>query len=161
MASSSRLKPKEKGRINVFVDVRGKAGNITKTVQVFTNDPKSPVTTLSVTMHVKDLIHMKKEDAANIFSGECKGCHVEKGRGKKGFKLYSADCIMCHGIGKSASTILDMRKKPKEDIIEAIRNGVEDTSMPGWDNKSGGPLSDDEIESLVDLIKTPKKAKGL
>ena len=54
MASSSRLEPQEKGKISVKVDIKGKAGNIHKTVQVYTNDPANPVTNLSVKLQVKD-----------------------------------------------------------------------------------------------------------
>ena len=54
MASSGRLKPREKGKISVSVDIRGRSGNLTKTVQVHTNDPKKAVTVLSVTMFVKN-----------------------------------------------------------------------------------------------------------
>lgn len=56
MASLSRLKPGERGRIKVTVDVAGKRGPITKAVQVYSNDPKQPVVTLTVTMQVKDAI---------------------------------------------------------------------------------------------------------
>jgi len=56
MASSSRLEPQGKGKISVNVDVKGKSGNIQKTVQVYTNDPAAPVTTLSLIMQVKDTI---------------------------------------------------------------------------------------------------------
>jgi len=53
VASSGHLKPGEKGRISVSVDVRRKSGGLTKTVQVFTNDPKKAITTLSVRMFIK------------------------------------------------------------------------------------------------------------
>ena len=56
MASSSRLKPQEKGKISVRVDIEGKTGNINKTIQVYTNDPANPVTNLSVKMQVKGRI---------------------------------------------------------------------------------------------------------
>lgn len=153
MASSSHLKPEEKGKISVSVDVRGKSGKISKTVRVYTNDPKKPITTIFVSMHVKDRMHMKKYKANEIFSEQCKSCHVERGRGKKGFALFRADCIMCHNRGKSASSISEMRKQPREYIIKAIKEGVENTSMPGFDIKSGGPLKGDEIESLIAVIK--------
>jgi len=153
MASSSRLGPKEKGKVSVSVDVRGKMGNISKTIQVYTNDPAKPVINLLVSMHVKDRLHLSKFKAGEIFSERCRRCHIEQGRGKKGFELFRADCIMCHNNGKSASPIQEMRKKPREDIISAIRNGIDNTSMPGWGSQNGGHLKDDEIDSLVNVIK--------
>jgi mono/diheme cytochrome c family protein len=46
-----------------------------------------------------------------------------------------------------------MRERPRERIEAAIREGVEKTSMPGWDAKHGGPLTEEEIESLVDYVR--------
>jgi hypothetical protein len=57
MASSSRLEPQGKGKISVKVDIKGKFGNIQKTVQVYTNDPATPVTVLSLIMQVKNTVH--------------------------------------------------------------------------------------------------------
>jgi Protein of unknown function (DUF1573) len=53
MASSSHLKPGEKGKISVTVNLRGRSGNLIKTVHVYTNDPRKPVIDLSVKMDVK------------------------------------------------------------------------------------------------------------
>ena len=155
MASSSRLGPQEKGKISVNINVKGKYGNIQKTIQVKTNDPANPVTVLSLTMQVRDRIHLSKFKAKEIFTGQCRGCHVERGNKKKGLELFRADCIMCHDSGKSASSILEMSKRSKEYLINAIRNGVEGSSMPGWSVKNSGPLGEEEIGSLVDLISKP------
>jgi hypothetical protein len=62
MASSGRLKPQEKGKISVSVDVRGKSGNLIKTVKVYTNDPNKAVTTLSVKMSVQKNPRTKQPD---------------------------------------------------------------------------------------------------
>jgi len=155
MASSSRLKPGEKGKIHVVVDPAGKRGIISKTIKVFSNDPKQPVVTLSVTMEIKDAVHMNKFSAAKIFEEACRSCHVEQGRGKTGFDLFRADCFMCHNAGKNAPTITAMSKRPANYIRKKIRDGVEETSMPGWASDNGGPLTDDEIESLVRTISKP------
>jgi hypothetical protein len=53
MASSSRLKPDEKGKINISVDTKDKVGPLTRIIQVRTSDPKNPVITLSVRLVVK------------------------------------------------------------------------------------------------------------
>ncbi|MGE5299588.1 MAG: c-type cytochrome [Acidobacteriota bacterium] len=103
-------------------------------------------------MLVKDLIHMKKYKAAEIFSSACSGCHVDRGKGRKGFDLFINDCMMCHITAKSASPLAVLRAKNKEDVERAIRGGVGKTSMPGWDARHGGPLSEDEIRGLIDYI---------
>jgi hypothetical protein len=53
MASSSRLKPGEKGKIIVSVNIADRVGPLSKTVQVFTNDPENPVAILSVKMNIE------------------------------------------------------------------------------------------------------------
>ncbi len=42
MASSSHLKPGEKGKLTARVDTRGKRGLLVKSVEVFSNDPARP-----------------------------------------------------------------------------------------------------------------------
>lgn len=155
MASLSRLKPGEKGRVQVTVDPSGKRGPVSKSVQVYSNDPRQPVVTLQVTMQVRDAIHLRKDAAANIFDAACRSCHVDQGRGKTGFDLFRADCFMCHNAGTSAQNITQMSRRPESYLRRAIRDGVVNTTMPGFAQKNGGPLSDAEIDSLVRSIKNP------
>jgi len=53
VASSSRLKPGETGKIAATIDIKGKIGYITKTVKVFTNDPKKPTVNLVLKALIK------------------------------------------------------------------------------------------------------------
>ena len=151
-ASSNELKPGEKGNIRIAIDMRGKKGFFVKTVDVYTNDPITPVTTLSLKISIKDQIHMGQYKATEIFAENCSGCHVDQGKGKNGWDLFKADCFMCHNAGKNTS-LSTMSKKPRMEMLKAIREGVDSTLMPGFDLKNGGPLNDAEIESLIDLIK--------
>jgi hypothetical protein len=152
VASSSHLKPGEQGKIHVSVDIRGRTGYIAKTIQVYANDPKNPVTKLAVRMNIKDRIHLNQYEAREIFSEKCRACHVDQGRGKTGWDLFRADCFMCHNAGKNSS-LTEMSKKPGEYLLRVIRGGVDNTVMPGWATDAGGPLDDAEIRSLIELIK--------
>ena len=151
-ASSKVLKPGEKGSIRAVIDMRGKRGFFFKTLDVYTNDPITPVTTLSLKIHLKDQIHLGQYNAQEIFTEKCSGCHVDMGKGKNGWDLFKADCFMCHNAGKNTS-LSTMSKKPRADMLKAIREGVDNTLMPGFDVKHGGPLDEAEITSLIDLIK--------
>ena len=153
MASSSRLKPGETGKIKVTVDLRGKSGRIAKTVNVSTNDPKNRHITLQIRMVIKDRLHTERHTAAEIFSEKCRSCHVDQGKGKMGFDLFKADCFMCHNAGQNAPTITQMSRRTEEFLHEAIRKGVRNTSMPAWEQSQGGPLDEVEIASLVSAIK--------
>ena len=152
VASSSHLGPGERGKINVSVDIRGKTGRISKTIQVYANDPANPVTKLTVTMYIKDRVHMNQYKATEIFSEKCRDCHIDQGKGKMGWDLFKADCFMCHNAGKNSS-LTRMSKKPKDYLLRVIRQGVDNTVMPGWAAKADGPLDEAEIKSLIDLIK--------
>ena len=151
VASSSRLAPGERGKINVSVDIRDRRGHISKTIQVYANDPKNPVTKLTVRMNIKDRVHLNKYKAAEIFSEKCRDCHIDQGKGKIGWDLFSADCFMCHNAGKNTS-LSTMSKKKSKDMLRAIRDGVENTLMPGFAINNGGPLDDADIQSLIELI---------
>ncbi|MBA4374133.1 MAG: hypothetical protein C0402_14885 [Thermodesulfovibrio sp.] len=155
MASLSRLKPGEKGRIQVTVDAAGKRGPIVKTVQVYSNDPKLPVVSLQVSMQVRDSVHLKKGASAGIFDEACRSCHVDQGRGKTGFELFRADCFMCHNAGTSAQNITQMSKRPESFLRRVIRDGVANSTMPGFSQANGGPLTEAEIDSLVKSIRNP------
>lgn len=152
VASSSRLEPGERGKINVSVDISGRTGHITKTIQVYANDPKTPVTKLTVQIHIKDSVHLNQYKAMGIFSEKCRDCHIDQGKGKMGWDLFRADCFMCHNAGKNTS-LTGMSKKQREYLLRVIREGVENTVMPGWSTKADGPLDEAEIKSLIDLIK--------
>jgi hypothetical protein len=53
MASSSHLKPGEKGKITAKVDTSQRRGMLVKTIEVFTNDAKQPKTLLTLRANVK------------------------------------------------------------------------------------------------------------
>ena len=152
VASSSHLKPGESAMINVSVDIRGRKGNISKTIEVYSNDPNNPVMKLALRMYIKDRVHLDQHKAMDIFSEKCRDCHIDRGRGKMGWDLFRADCFMCHNAGKNTS-LSTMSKKPRAEMLKAIREGIDNTLMPGFDLKNGGPLNDAEIKSLIDLIK--------
>ena len=103
-------------------------------------------------MYIKDRVHLNQYKAREIFSEKCRDCHVDQGKGKMGWDLFKADCFMCHNAGKNSS-LTEMSKKPREYVLRAMREGVENTVMPGFDLRNGGPLNDTEIKSLIDLIK--------
>jgi hypothetical protein len=48
VASSSRLEPGETGSINAKVATKGKTGSLSKSINVFSNDPKKPTVRLSI-----------------------------------------------------------------------------------------------------------------
>ncbi len=49
MASSSHIKPGEKGKINTKVDTEGRGGYLHKPIAVHSNDPQRPIVHLYIT----------------------------------------------------------------------------------------------------------------
>jgi Protein of unknown function (DUF1573) len=48
VASSSHLKPGEKGKIDAKINISGRTGYISKSIRVFSNDPKKPEVSLTL-----------------------------------------------------------------------------------------------------------------
>jgi len=153
VVSLSHLKPGEAGRITAKINTSGKKGLIKKHISVFSNDNRNPQVILSIAANI--IYH--KTEGKTIFDPECTSCHVEPGKGKLGGELYKAICAYCHGHGedgKSALGLLEMGVKEENCIERAITDGIPRSPMPGFSKKHGGPLSKDEITSLVEYIKT-------
>ncbi len=52
MVSSDRLKPGETGQIRATVDTAGRSGAMSKYITVYSNDPVTPILTLSLTFTI-------------------------------------------------------------------------------------------------------------
>lgn len=148
--------------ISVDIDTALKQGHVEREITVRSNDPAQPLLKLHITTDVLNP-HTSLKGAniqAKIFQGRCAVCHVEEGIGKTGEELFLADCAMCHGFrGKGGFapglTKLDVNNKL---VAKAVRKVIAEgspthRSMPGFSKKKGGPLSDEQIDSLVEYIK--------
>jgi mono/diheme cytochrome c family protein len=76
---------------------------------------------------------------------------------EQGAQLYAENCTVCHGPegqGRVGATLAQDWPSIRPDLrIEAtIRRGVPGSVMPAWSQENGGPLSNTEIDSLVQYI---------
>jgi len=121
------------------------------------------------------------KNLVDIFSGECATCHRDNGIGKMERELFDVDCAMCHGAPRfhvdAASEMASSGDKstaksaaPSHDkpgplltnkslallgvssIRDIIANGKQGTTMPAFGQSKGGPLSDEQLESLVRFL---------
>jgi mono/diheme cytochrome c family protein len=75
-------------------------------------------------------------------------------------RLYNESCAGCHGVdGKNGPARmlndgLYLSFIPKEQLRDVIVNGRPGTVMPAWSKQAGGPLSDKQVDALVDGIYT-------
>lgn len=151
LVSNSIVKPGEAGQIKVSYDSQGRAGKVSRTITVESNDPVEPVKELSITALVDASMHVGFKINESIFSEKCIGCHFYPAAGKQGRGLYEAVCTFCHGRTASALDKLKVIQKDKMDNI--IRNGIIGTEMPAWAKDLDGPLDDEQINSLILFIR--------
>jgi hypothetical protein len=152
--------------LTITMDTSLKLGPITKTVDVTSNDPLTPKLSLTITgqvvpsptaSHHNGQVVVK--DRLVLFKGTCKTCHVDKGVGKVGEELFMADCAMCHGINGAGGVAPSLLKLNYDDpttrayVNRIITDGAKNNpSMPPFGKHWGGPLSPEQIESVVNYL---------
>ncbi len=77
----------------------------------------------------------------------------------KGAALYAQNCRMCHGDAGEGWTGARLNKDfpssdPNAYLRQTISNGIRNSVMPAWSQAHGGPLTDQEINDIVALIRT-------
>ena len=85
---------------------------------------------------------------------------------QRGEALYAQYCYQCHGTkgqGRSGPKLNNnsiVNGYTDNDLLRIISGGIYDTSspnkplMPAWSDRYGGPLTDDDIMYLFDLIRS-------
>jgi cytochrome c oxidase cbb3-type subunit III len=72
--------------------------------------------------------------------------------------LFNSNCSGCHGLdGKNGparilNDALYLAFIPKETLRDVIANGRQGTAMPAWARSQGGPLTDKQIDILVNSM---------
>jgi mono/diheme cytochrome c family protein len=75
----------------------------------------------------------------------------------QGGMLYAENCAVCHGADGQGRVGATLAKdwpsiRPDLRIQTVIENGVSGSPMPAWSQANGGPLTDEEVTSLVCYI---------
>ncbi len=144
------IEPGQEGFIVMTTDTSAKLGQFKKSITLITNLFKFPIeiTVDGFVVHQKG----KMVDKTVLFKGECKTCHVGENIGEKtGALLFNSICYMCHKEG------FDKKKLTLEEIKKSITIGVDGTSMPGYSKEKKGPLTKEQIQTLVDFISKKEK----
>lgn len=176
------IAPGAGGPIQVNVDLRGKSGTIVKTVTVNSSDGMKPLTVrvnipqptgatpTNPAFTVGDRAgnqQMALADRQAVFKGDCARCHVEPARGKLGKELYVTACGICHDAEHRATMVADLQApKTPRDINywqQWVAFGKPGTLMPAFASENGGPLTKEQVNSLVVYLnetfpKAPKQA---
>lgn len=92
-------------------------------------------------------------DRQAVFRNDCAACHVAPTVGKMGGELFDTACGICHTAENRASMVPLLANIPsKEYWMHWITQGKEGSLMPVFSKSAGGPLTDDQIESLVNYL---------
>jgi mono/diheme cytochrome c family protein len=159
------LEPGTNGQVHVTVDLRGKRGQITKLVYVY---GATGTKTLTVKANIPDApagappgvmvdrtknIQVATADRQAVFKNDCASCHVEPLAGKQGIALYEKACGICHDSEHRASMVPDLHHlNHSTDRIYWkvwITQGKAGSLMPAFARAAGGPLTDEQINSLA------------
>lgn len=89
---------------------------------------------------------------------------------QRGVALYGQYCFQCHGTKGQGRGGPKLNGNPAvnalsdNDILRIIEGGIYDSGnptkvlMPAWSQRYGGPLSDDDIQYLFDLVRSADPA---
>ena len=153
------------GHLFVTFDPSSKAdGPIRKTITINSNAPHA-FTIITLRGIVTKAHPGTMSSLSGIFAGDCAQCHVEKGSGLVGADLYTADCAICHGAKKEdkpapALFSKSMLRHGERDLYRIITSGIPLTNMPAFGSAGHGPLSEAQVQSLVQYIMSFKKRLG-
>ncbi len=162
------LAPGESGRIDVAVDLRGKIGTLFKTLTIESTNTQQalsievtipPGLTNDLTPAMGDRLwtqEVAKADRQAVFKNDCVECHLVPAFGKSGEQLYHVTCGICHESPHRATMVPDLATLkmdvPDNYWRETIAHGNAGTLMPGFAATDGGPLDDQQIQSLVNYV---------
>ncbi|MBL9126255.1 MAG: DUF1573 domain-containing protein [Verrucomicrobiales bacterium] len=159
----------ERGEFSVVLDARGKRGTVTKSVFVNTS---VGVQSLSVRAIIEAAaesdsaapaiddrlrnMQIALADRFAVFRGECASCHATPADGKHGPALYTAVCAVCHDSHNRASMVPDLKNlghaTDREHWVRWITFGRHGSLMPAFAQSEGGPLTDEQVDSLADFL---------
>jgi mono/diheme cytochrome c family protein len=154
------LAPGASSVMKVTVDFSGKDGWLAKSVTVASSEGSQ---TLYVTVKIPppdeaQRARNRQLAMANrqaVFRNDCASCHAAPLGTKLGRDLFKVACEVCHASPRRASMVPDLAvaREPRDAAYWAkwIAEGREGTLMPAFAAEHGGPLTREQIASLVDF----------
>lgn len=169
-----KMAPNEHGEIHLTVDLHGKRGTLGKSVFIdATEGYKSiyfkvviPERPGAMPLAERDRnLQIAAADRQAVFKGDCAKCHVEPARSKKGQELYTTACGICHDSEDRAPMVLDLKAitKPTDRAYwkRSVSSGIPGTLMPAFAREEGGPLTPEQVDSLVDYLEKTYPSKAV
>ncbi|MEK7766760.1 MAG: DUF1573 domain-containing protein [bacterium] len=173
MMESSVVEPGKTGKLRVSFNPHNQHASVTRTVTIYSNDERTPTLQLKVSADVVapgderkpdvPVVRAHPKEAALAFTPACLRCHGPAQADESGAKLYASACAKCHGAAGEGVSIEKEKVAPSlrlngmsvrspDGIRQVIAAGTGHPHKPGFSRAYGGPLSDKQIASLVELI---------
>lgn len=170
------IAPGQGGPIEVSVNLAGKSGTITKSVTVESSaGTKSLLVTVNIggtpgalpsaaphpvmgdAERLKNMQLALADRQVMFKNQDCTKCHSEPAKGlADGRQLYSAVCAVCHESPIRAAMVPDLRTLKHPTDADYWRNwitfGRAGSMMPAFAQSEGGPLSDTQVDALVNYV---------
>ncbi len=158
------LHPGDHGEVGAVMHVAGKWGTVIKTVTIVSSQGSYPLTVRSVLPEANLIANQKMSDRSKnlqiaaadrqaVFRNDCATCHVQPAVGKTGKELYVAACGVCHEAEHKATMVPTLAGRtgsfPESYWNQWVRSGKVGSLMPAFELKEGGPLTEDQIQSLT------------
>lgn len=159
-AALKEYAPHGSGEMEVVVDTKGKKGIVVKTVTLTLENSEVEKAELSLAMKLEPPPHPKIGNVRNINAdAACKSCHLESGEGQSGIFLFHRVCSQCHGkkgVGGFGRALNDPEWQKVDDahIRNTIQGGISDKGMPSFVDGVAPPLTEAQIDSLVQYIRS-------
>jgi cytochrome c553 len=150
----------EAGEMEVVVDTKGKKGIIVKTVTLTLENNTVEKVELSLAMKLEPPPHPPLGELRNINAEPfCKRCHLESGEGQSGIFLFHRVCSQCHGKKGTGGFGIAFNNAKWQKIDDArikkvIKAGVADKFMPSFVDGVTPPLTEEQVDSLVQYIRS-------
>ena len=160
LIDKTQIPPRDSAHLKIAFNAKGKfPGHFEKIISFYSNSRDSDVKTLLIEGKVVmgNSPHDDVMTVSGVFSGNCATCHADQGANKNGAELFAADCSLCHGKRKDHRPGIDLMSTrflhhSDKSLEKIISSGLRNTNMPAFSQEYGGPLSSNQIESLVKYI---------
>ena len=164
------LAPGARGTVRASVDFLGKEGEIAKELLVSAVEGTQTLTMIIKVPAMSPAMRERNQALATanrqaVFQGQCASCHAAPAESRYGVELFEAVCAICHQSKHRAAMVPDLAvAKEKRDAAwwtRWVEDGRDGSLMPGFARPRGGPLTGQQIESLVEylLANFPTKPK--
>jgi cytochrome c553 len=158
------MPPHTTDELVVSINLAGKIGQFFKTVTITPSNFPPQILMLTVNMpNSPEADRMRNQmlaaaDRQAVFKNDCAQCHLEPAKGKMAKELYVAACGICHDptAHPRAGMVPNLKALNHPTDYEFwktyIQHGKPGTLMPAFSTAEGGPLTDEQIESLSKLL---------